>query len=243
MIDEKTSNLKVSLFVIISLLFLLVLIIVAFFIKIGWDYNSLQAGKKTLEKPTVIQPDPLIVPAGPVIPPIEAVDPVLGEASAPLTIVYFSDFGCPYCKRMSEIFFRVLKEYDGQVKLVWKDLLSTPNSLPLHKAARCAQLQNSFWEYNKKLLQFKPDSSSLVEQLTSYAAELGLNTSNFLQCMGDTTIEGVIFASTDQAINSGLTNTPAYFIGDDYYEGFIDYEEIKAIIDEKLGLEADSKEN
>ena len=242
MIDKNTSSLKVSLFVIISLLLLLLLIIVAFFIKIGWDFNSLQTAEDSLQLPTVERSDPLITPTKPIIPPVESVDPILGKQDAPLTIIYFSDFACPYCKRMSEVFFRIVDEYDNQVRLVWKDLLSTPNSLALHKAARCAQLQGKFWEYNKRLLQHKPNEGSLVEQLSGYAAELGLNTASFLQCMGNTTVERVIFASTDQAINSGLTNTPAYFIGGDYYEGFLDYKDIKSIIDEKLGLEAGSEE-
>lgn len=243
MINKNTSNLKVSFFVIIALVLLLILVLFVFFLKIGWEFNSLQTAKRTLEMPTVVQSDPLITPTGPIVPPIESVDPVLGQADAPLTIIYFSDFACPYCKRMSEIFFRILKDYDGKVKLVWKDLLSTPNSLALHKAARCAQLQNSFWEYNKKLLEFKPTSGSLVEQLTGYAADLGLDTASFLQCMGDPAIEGVIFASTNQAINLGLSNTPAYFIGGEYYDGFMDYDDIKTIIEKKLGLEAESKEN
>jgi len=241
MIDKNTASWKISLFVIVALIILLSLILFVFFLRVGWDANTLRDSKKTLAKPTVVYPDPLITSAGPTVPPIEPVDPVLGTDNAELTIVYFSDFACPYCKRMTEVWFRVIDEYGDRVNLVWKDLLSTPNSLPLHKAARCAQLQDSFWEYNKKLLLHQPDGGSLVNQLTGYAAELGLNSASFVECMADVTIEGVVFASTDQAINSGLSSTPAFFIGNDYYEGFVSYDDIKSIIEEKLGLNTEEE--
>lgn len=235
MINEGTSSWKTSLFVIAALVVLLGLILFVFFIKIGWEASSIN-DQKTLANPTVEYQDPLIVSAEPLLPPVEAVDPILGEVDADLSIIYFADFNCPYCRRMTEIFHQIIPEYEGRVNLVWKDFLTSSTSVSKHKAARCAQLQGGFWEYSKRLLLGETPESSLTNQLIGYAEGLGLDKEPFVECLADPAIEGVVYASTQQVANLGIKSAPSYFIGDDYYEGFIEYEDIKKIIDEKLGI-------
>lgn len=237
MINEKTPQWKVSLFVIFSLLILLTLIIFIFLITTGWQASNLSQEEVTLEKPSIIYTDPLIKSAYPLPPPVEAVDPIRGSDLAEVRIIYLSDFNCPFCKRMSETWARVLDKYGDQVQLVWKDFITNPGSVPFHKAARCAQLQGAFWEYHDRLLTHQPQEGlSNTEFLTAYAVDLGLDRADFLKCLADTRIEEVVYASSDQALNLGISATPTYFINGVFYDGFREFEEIDLIIKEELGI-------
>ena len=237
MFKENSPNWKVSLFVITSLLLLLAAIIFIFLVWVGWQARQLGEDEVVLEKPSIVYTDPLIKLANPSLPPVEPVDPWLGSADYRVRIIYFADFLCPYCRQQSEVWSELLNKYPDQIQLVWKDFLTSLTSLPLHKGARCAQLQGAFWPYQERLQTFEfQENQSTSQQLIVYAAELGLAVDDFTACLADPRIEQVVYAAADQALSVGIQSTPAYFINNKYYEDFRDLAEIDLLIRAELGI-------
>src|SRR5207247_3598082 len=79
--------------------------------------------------------------------------PVLGPAGAPVTIVEYLDYQCPFCQRVQGVVDDVMSRYPGQVRFVHREfLLGKPRSLAAARAARCAGEQGRFWEYHRDLL-------------------------------------------------------------------------------------------
>jgi protein-disulfide isomerase len=110
--------------------------------------------------------------------------PFRGSATAPVTIVKFEDFHCPFCKRAQATLSQILARYGEQVKLVHRDFPIDnlhPQARRAHEAARCANDQGKFWAYHDKLYENAPKASP--EQLKAYAKEVGLDLSAFEQCL------------------------------------------------------------
>jgi thiol-disulfide isomerase/thioredoxin len=102
--------------------------------------------------------------------------PAKGPEYAPVTIVKFEDFQCPYCKQFQPTVTELLSRYNGKIRLVHKDLpleAIHPLARPTAEAARCANEQGKFWTYHDKLYASAPKLSA--EDLKNYAKELGLN--------------------------------------------------------------------
>ncbi len=235
MIPENVPQWKINVFITISLLILATMLfsIVYFFPRLNPLVEN-NAQDFELPTPTVVVNDPLVKPAGPIVPPIELIDPIKGSPDAEVTIIYFADFACPFCNEMHDVWQQVLDEYGDQVRIVWKDLLIYPSSLGLHKAARCAQLQGSFWEYYNQIWDYN-FTSSLSVDLVSIAEDLDLDTEFFAQCLASAEIEQVVFGASQQALSVGVFEAPSYFIGDQFYDGYRDIEEIRELIDKQLG--------
>ena len=148
---------------------------------------------------------------------IDGRGPSLGAASAPITIVEFSDYECPYCGR----FFRetlplLVTEYvnRGQVRLVYRDFpLSSmhPRAVKAAEAALCAGDQQRYWEYHDALFQ---DQTSLEEaDLVQRARTLKLDTSAFKRCLKSGQYSDAVQASRAEGERAGIEGTPLFFIG------------------------------
>ena len=90
----------------------------------------------------------------------EGGNPSIGPADAPVTIIEFSDYQCPYCQRWhAEVFNRLLAEYPNQVRIVYRDLPlgNHPQAAPAAEAANCANEQDAFWEFHEYLFSYKYD--------------------------------------------------------------------------------------
>src|SRR5215813_2330868 len=110
--------------------------------------------------------------------------PFKGSPKAPVTIVKFEDFQCPFCKQVQPTFNELLSKYDVKVKLVHKDLpLESlhPQARQAAEAAHCAYEQGKFWEYHDKLYANSPKASA--DDLKNYAKEVGLNVDSFDRCL------------------------------------------------------------
>ncbi len=139
--------------------------------------------------------------------------PSLGPDDAPIVIVEFSDFQCPYCRRFqSETYQPLLDAYPGQIRFVYRNLPLTsihPNAMPAAVASLCARDQDAFWGYHDKLF-----SSEQLDQDTyiRYAADLGLDTETFTACLSDGSHDAEIQADMDFAISLGVQSTPTFFV-------------------------------
>jgi protein-disulfide isomerase len=138
----------------------------------------------------------------------------LGPADAPITIVEFSDFQCPYCSRFREqTFDALLAAYPGKIRIVYRNLPLTsihPQAMNAAEASMCAGEQNVFWEYHDKLFEnYNQLSNELYTQL---ATDLGLNIEAFEACMTEDKYLEAIKADMEFALGLGVQSTPTFFI-------------------------------
>jgi protein-disulfide isomerase len=162
-------------------------------------------------------------------------EPSKGSEKAPVTIVKFEDFQCPFCKQVQPTFNELLSRYDGKVRLVHKDLpLESlhPQARQAAEAARCADEQGKFWQYHDKLYANAPKASA--DNLKSYAKEVGLNTDSFDRCLTSGKYKPVVQEDLNEGARLGLTGTPTFFINGREISGNQPSETFEAIIDEEL---------
>jgi protein-disulfide isomerase len=159
-------------------------------------------------------------------------DPVLGSKNAQLTMIEFSDYECPFCKAyFDQTYSQLKKDYvdTGKLKIVFRDL-----PLPFHQnahkeavAANCAKEQGgdeSYFKYHDEL--FKRTTSNglgfALDKLTPLAGELGLNTTQFQQCLDSDKYKDEVDKDIADANSIGATGTPTFFIGKSTPNGTIE---------------------
>ncbi len=122
-------------------------------------------------------------PEPPILPVSADDDPSMGPANAPVTIVEFSDFQCPYCKLSVPLIKEILAKYPGKVKVVYRDYPGPnhPHAQQAAEAAQCAGDQGKFWEYHDSL--FERQAPGTGWNFTELAKESGLNQDAFATCM------------------------------------------------------------
>jgi protein-disulfide isomerase len=158
-----------------------------------------------------------------------------GDKSAPVTIVEFSDYECPYCSRAEEVVKKVLDEYKGKVRLVYRDY-PLPNHGKAQKAseaALCAGDQGKYWEMHEKL--FANQSGLDLPQLKGYASGIsGLDTAKWQKCLDSGEKAKVVEASKKAGDQAGVNGTPAFFINGRLLSGAQPFDKFKAVIDHEL---------
>ena len=177
-------------------------------------------------------------------------EPMKGDPNAPITIVEFSDFQCPFCGRWyANTLSDVEKNYidTGLVKFVYRDFPLTSihsYAFDAHVAAECADEQNKFLEYHNMLFEKQSEwtkvvKSDLPSKLIEYASLIKLNTTDFETCLSSQKIADEINTDSSQARSYGATGTPTFFIGNEG-EGYVklsgaqSFASFQKIIDEKL---------
>ncbi|HEX4802667.1 MAG TPA: thioredoxin domain-containing protein, partial [Myxococcaceae bacterium] len=160
--------------------------------------------------------------------------PVRGPKNAPVTIVEFSDFQCPYCKKAVPTLHEIEKQYGSKVRVAFKH-----QPLPFHSNAKlaavasvAAQEQGKFWEYHDKL--FENQQALDRASLERYAGELGLNVSKFKSALDSKKLEARVDADAAEAARSGVQGTPTFFINGQQLVGAQPLERFRALIDEEL---------
>lgn len=146
-----------------------------------------------------------------VTPPADA--PALGPKDAPVTIVAFADYQCPFCHQAQVAVEEILKRYSGKVRLVHRDFpLDSihPRATPAARASRCAGEQGKFWEYHRGLLAATSDLSDA--DLKNRAQALGLNLTSFASCMAERGGDAAVQLSLADGNKLGVSATPTFFI-------------------------------
>ena len=159
-----------------------------------------------------------------------------GGAAAPVTIVEFSDFHCPFCKRVQPVVAQVLKKYGDKVRLVYKDFpLDSlhPQARAASEAARCAGEQGKFWEFHDKVYAGGSDSSPAT--MTQYAREVAVaDMPTFEACVSARKHQAVVQRDVAEGIKLGLTGTPGFFINGRLLSGAQPLDAFTSIIDAEL---------
>jgi protein-disulfide isomerase len=163
--------------------------------------------------------------------------PVRGEASAPVTIVEFSDFHCPYCRTVQPTLLQVLDRYPGKVRLVYKDLPLDglhPNARRASIAARCAGEQGRFWQFHDALYSGSTGTDTSPETMKGIAEKIGIDVASFAQCAQSERHAAGIQQDMAQAEKLGLSGTPAFFVNGRLLTGAQPLEGFAKVIEEEL---------
>lgn len=161
-------------------------------------------------------------------------EPAMGADGAPVTIVEFSDFQCPYCRQVQPTLKRLMTEYEGKVKLVFRDFPLRnihPQAQKAAEAAQCAAEQHKFWPYHDKLFAA---TSLQMDDLKKYAHELELNVEQFTACVDSNRHAGGIDADMQAGQNAGVNATPTFFVNGFPLSGAASYERFKEAIEAAL---------
>jgi len=171
--------------------------------------------------------------------------PALGDADAPITLVEFSDFECPFCRSLfDETLPQIKKEYidTGKAKLYYRHFPLTsihPNAQVTALASECANDQDKFWDYHDKLFENQDEWISLSgtavnEKLGEYAGDLGLNVGNFNECVTSEKFADNVSQDLSDGSAAGVDGTPAVFVNGYLTVGAVPFEQFKAEIDARL---------
>lgn len=163
-------------------------------------------------------------------------DPVYGPADAPITIIEFSDFQCPYCQRWHvQVWPKIQAAYGDKVRLVYRDfpLYSIhPEAGPAAEAANCANEQGKFWEFHDLL--FSGELTLGREAYLAYAERLGLKMQQFTTCLDERRYQGEVEDDYAYAVDLGINSTPTFFINGIALLGAQPFEVFRQVIELEL---------
>lgn len=159
--------------------------------------------------------------------------PIRGAKDAPVTLIEFADFECPYCQQFEPTLMKLEKEFAGKLAFAYKDL-----PLPMHshaqkaaEAAHCAMEQGKFWEYHDLLFSSRQLE---VKQLKESARTLNLDGEAFDKCLDSGATAAAIKANLDEATALALPGTPGFFINGRFLEGNVSYDALRNVVNEEL---------
>ncbi len=164
--------------------------------------------------------------------------PVTGSESAPVTIVEFSDFECPFCSRAANTVTELKKKYGNKVRIAFKHfpLPMHRNARPASEASMCVNEQSSdkFWKFHD--LAFKNQSSLQPADLEKYAKDAGADLAKFKACMESKKYAALVQADMDAGQKLGVRSTPTFFVNGQLVQGALPIETFSEMIDEEIEL-------
>lgn len=164
-------------------------------------------------------------------------DAIKGDKNAPVTIIEFSDYECPFCEKFySETYSQIEKNYikTGKVKFIYRDfpLGFHQNAQKAAEAAECAGEQGKYYEMHNQL--FEKGVSGGSAGFKQYAKELGLDPTKFNQCLDSGAMVSEVKKDLADGSKLGVSGTPAFFINDQEVVGAQPYSVFEQIIEQKL---------
>jgi protein-disulfide isomerase len=194
--------------------------------------NASQAGGPVVEAPVTAEPQYIRYDV-----PTEG-HYSRGPADAPITIVEFSDYQCPFCRKWhAEVSKDLFEAYPGKLRLVYRNLPLTsihPDAFSAAEAAMCAGEQGVYWDYHDKLFGGELLGTGVYLQ---YAKDLSLDMTSFEACINDQKYQAEIQADSDFAVNMGVRSTPTFFINGLAIVGAQPLDVFKQVIDKELAGE------
>jgi protein-disulfide isomerase len=166
--------------------------------------------------------------------PLKDDEESFGAASAAVTVVEYSDFQCPFCRRAAPDLKRLVGAYPEAVRLVWRHfpLPGHPDARPAAEAAACASEQGAFWEYHDEL--FDNQDSLGASELRRYAEHVGLAVSQFDECVVARRYQSTVEENIASGSALGISATPAVFINGRLLLGAVGYDAYQRVVDEEL---------
>jgi protein-disulfide isomerase len=158
-----------------------------------------------------------------------------GDPKAPVTIVEFSDFSCPFCRKAEPIMTELLAKYPGKVKLTYRDFPlgeAHPQAHLAAEASRCAGEQGKYWEYHDLL--FANSAKQTEDALLEDARALKLDDQKFDTCLNSGRYKTQVDKDVELGSRVGVVSTPAFFINGKFVSGAQPASTFEKIIDEQL---------
>lgn len=159
-------------------------------------------------------------------------DHIRGKKDAPVTIIEFSDFQCPYCQRYHATMQQVMSAYPDKVRWVYKHFpLESihPFARKAAEAAECASEQGKFWEYADKLYAGQASFSETF--FSDLAREMKLDSNKFDECLANGKYRSVVDADYQQGLAAGVQGTPSNFVNGQELPGAVPFADVKSAID------------
>jgi len=159
---------------------------------------------------------------------------IKGNPDASITIIEFSDFECPFCKKFHIILNQILDEYPHEVNWVYRHLPSNfhPEARLAAEASECAAEQGKFWEFAEKLFENQVELGKSLYQES--AADLKLNMEQFNSCLSSRKYEDKVEADYQDAIKMEIQEIPASLVNGELVLGAVPYETLKTIVEQAL---------
>jgi len=158
---------------------------------------------------------------------------MLGPKNAPVTLIEFADYECPYCQKVAPDLRKLQAEFGDKVAFTYRDF-----PLPMHaraekaaEAARCAGEQGKFWEFHDTLFQSKELD---FDQLKVHAQALNLDTERFNKCLNAGDEAAAVGQDRKEGVRLGLTGTPSFFINGHFMSGAVDYATLHKMVEQQL---------
>jgi protein-disulfide isomerase len=165
--------------------------------------------------------------------------PSLGPAAAPVTVVEFSDFECPFCGRVVPTLKQLAASFGDQVRVVYRHFPLTGIHRHAQKAAEaslCAAEQGKFWEYHDLL--FQEQQKLAVGDLEEKARRVGLDVPRFASCLGEGAMVERVRRDAEAGSQAGVTGTPALLVNGRLIEGAVPYEQLAQAVQEEVDRQA-----
>ncbi len=166
---------------------------------------------------------------------VEVADaPIKGAESAPVTVVEFSDFQCPYCSSVTPTLKKITETYGDKVRIAFRHfpLGFHDKAQKAAEASLCAKEQGKFWEMHDAM--FADQKQLDVAQLKTTAAGLEVDTAKFDECLDSGKYADAVKKDAEAGQAAGVSGTPAFFINGRMIEGAVPYEQLAAVIDDEL---------
>ena len=188
--------------------------------------------------PSPSAPEPTAKPVRPVN---EKTDHVIGAKNAKVTLIEYSDFECPFCKRHFATMAQVLKSYPNNVRLVYRHfpLSFHQNAGKEAEASECAAElggNDAFWKFHDKIFERTTANGTgfALDALAPLAKEIGLNESAFKNCLDSGKMASRVAKDIQEGSDAGVNGTPATFVNGTLVSGAVPFETFKAAIDAAL---------
>ena len=166
---------------------------------------------------------------------LTAADPSIGDPKAPVTLIEFSDFQCPFCRQVAPTLKKIRATYGDKVRIVWKDFPLTQihaQAFKAGEAGHCAAEQGKFWEFHDQV--FGSQQALQPDDLKRYAAAVGNDAGKFAACLDSSKHAQIVRNSINDGMRLGVNSTPTVFVNGRRISGAQSYDVFAAVIDEEL---------
>jgi len=169
------------------------------------------------------------------VPPVSAQDHIQGPSDAPVTLVEYGDYQCPYCGEAHPVVKRLQKALGKQLRFVFRNFPLTqahPYAMIAAELAEAAGLQGKFWQMHDWIFEHQDDLEPDI--LPSWAEKVGLDLTEFGNASKQEAVTKRILEDVEGADGSGVDGTPCFFINGTRYDGETDYDSLRTALRQQL---------